>query len=108
MVPVMMKAQMTPTWDDLQNRRSRWTTVMARVKPTVTVEQAEAAMTGAEAFVGKITPAMLARADRLRWVQSFTASLEHYMFPQLEVHPWQDGPLHGDRFVVLEIPARSQ
>ena len=43
--------------------------------------QAEAAMPGADAFVGKITPAMLARADRLQWVQSFTASLEHYMFP---------------------------
>jgi predicted permease len=44
MVPIAMKAQMTPTWDDLQNRRSRWITVMARLKPTVTVEQAEAAM----------------------------------------------------------------
>ena len=48
---------------------------------------AEAAMPGADAFVGKITPAMLARADRLRWVQSFTASLEHYMFPALDAHP---------------------
>jgi phosphoglycerate dehydrogenase-like enzyme len=46
-----------------------------------------AAMNGAEGFVGKITPAMLAKADRLRWVQSFTASLEHYMFPQLQAHP---------------------
>ena len=44
MVPLAMKAVMTPTWDDLQNRRSRWITVMARVKPTVTFEQAEAAM----------------------------------------------------------------
>jgi putative ABC transport system permease protein len=44
MVPVAMKAQMTPTWDDLQNRRSRWLTVMARLKLSVTVEQAEAAM----------------------------------------------------------------
>src|SRR5258708_39944288 len=44
MVPVMMKAQMTPTWDDLQNRRSRWLTVMARLKDGVTREQAEAAM----------------------------------------------------------------
>jgi len=35
MVPVMMKAQMTPTWDDLQNRRSRWLTVVARIKPGV-------------------------------------------------------------------------
>ena len=32
---------------------------------------------------GKITPAMLTPADRLTWVQSFTASLEHYMFPAL-------------------------
>ena len=29
MVPMMMKAQMTPTWNDLDNRRSRWLTVMA-------------------------------------------------------------------------------
>ena len=48
---------------------------------------AEAAMPGADAFIGKITPAMLARADRLSWVQSFTASLEHYMFPALDCHP---------------------
>ena len=30
-----MKAQMTPTWNDLDNRRSRWLTVMARLKPGV-------------------------------------------------------------------------
>src|SRR3954454_8092304 len=44
MVPVMMKAQMTPTWDDLQSRTSRWVTIMARLKPGISVEQAEAAM----------------------------------------------------------------
>jgi predicted permease len=44
MVPVMMKAQMTPTWDDLQSRTSRWLTVMARLKPDVSAVQAEAAM----------------------------------------------------------------
>ena len=49
--------------------------------------EAEAAMPGADAFLGKITPAMLARADRLRWVQSFTASLEHYLFPELVGSP---------------------
>jgi predicted permease len=43
-VPVAMKAQMTPTLDDLDNRRSRWLTLMARLKPGVTREQAEAAM----------------------------------------------------------------
>ena len=44
-------------------------------------------MPGADALLGKITPPMLAAADRLRWVQTFTASLEHYMFPALEQHP---------------------
>jgi phosphoglycerate dehydrogenase-like enzyme len=45
------------------------------------------AMADAEAFFGKITPAMLAAAGRLRWVQAATASLEHYMFPELVTHP---------------------
>ncbi len=53
----------------------------------VTEKEAEAAMLGADGFLGKITPAMLVRADRLRWVQAFTASLEHYMFPELAAHP---------------------
>jgi predicted permease len=44
MVPVTMKAQMTPTWDDLENRRSRWLTVMARLGPGVTRERAESQM----------------------------------------------------------------
>lgn len=48
---------------------------------------AVAAMPGADALLGKVTPAMLDRADRLRWVQSFTVSLEHYMFPALADHP---------------------
>jgi phosphoglycerate dehydrogenase-like enzyme len=41
----------------------------------------------ADAFLGKITPPLLAAAGRLRWVQSFTASLEHYVFPTLAEHP---------------------
>ena len=52
-----------------------------------TEPEAIAAMPGADALLGKITPAMLAAADRLQWVQSFTASLEHYIFPALESHP---------------------
>lgn len=48
---------------------------------------AVAAMPGADALLGKLTPAMLAAADRLRWVQAFTASLEHYVFPALVDHP---------------------
>jgi phosphoglycerate dehydrogenase-like enzyme len=45
------------------------------------------AMPDADAYFGKITPPMLAAARKLRWVQSATASLEHYMFPELVAHP---------------------
>jgi predicted permease len=43
-VPLMMKAQMTPTWNDLDSWRSRWVTVMGRLRPGVSHEQASAAM----------------------------------------------------------------
>src|SRR5262249_41162714 len=46
-----------------------------------------AAMPDADAFFGKLTPALLAAASRLRWVQSPTASLEHYLFDDLVRHP---------------------
>jgi phosphoglycerate dehydrogenase-like enzyme len=49
----------------------------------------------AEAFFGKITPALLAAARRLRWVQSPTASLEHYIFPELAAHPCQLTNMRG-------------
>jgi predicted permease len=41
-VPVTMKAVMTPTWNDLDNRRSRWLTVFARLKPGVSIDAAYA------------------------------------------------------------------
>jgi predicted permease len=44
LVPVTLKAQMTPTWDDLENRRSRWLVLMARLKPGLSAPQAEAGM----------------------------------------------------------------
>ena len=50
-------------------------------------QEALAHMPEADAFFGKITPPLLAAARRLRWVQSPTASLEHYLFPELVAHP---------------------
>src|SRR5262245_7094170 len=44
-------------------------------------------MPEADAFFGKITPRLIAGATRLRWVQAPTASLEHYLFPELAAHP---------------------
>lgn len=52
-----------------------------------TTDQMLAALPGADGFLGKITPEGLARAESLRWVQAFTASLEHYVFPELAAHP---------------------
>jgi phosphoglycerate dehydrogenase-like enzyme len=49
--------------------------------------EALAAMPDADAFFGKITPPLLTAAHRLRWVQSATASLEHYVFAALVEHP---------------------
>ena len=45
------------------------------------------ALAEADAFFGKLTPPMLEAAPRLRWVQSPTVSLEHYLFPELVTHP---------------------
>ncbi len=50
-------------------------------------DEARAAIADADAFFGKLTPDLLAAARRLRWVQSPTASLEHYVFPALVEHP---------------------
>lgn len=44
-------------------------------------------MADATAFFGKLTPALLAAAPSLRWVQTPTVSLEHYVFPELVAHP---------------------
>jgi predicted permease len=43
-VPIMMQAQMMPGSNDLGKRRSMWLNIMARLKPGVTPQQAEAAM----------------------------------------------------------------
>jgi phosphoglycerate dehydrogenase-like enzyme len=54
---------------------------------TVGLDAALAEIADADAFFGKITPPLLAAAKQLRWVQSPTASLEHYLFPELIAHP---------------------
>src|SRR5215471_15514254 len=44
-VPITMKAQMTPGWDELEDRRSKWLSIIARLKPGTTVQQSEAGIT---------------------------------------------------------------
>lgn len=43
-VPVMMKPVITPTWDELENERNAWFYLFGRLKPGVSMEQAQAAM----------------------------------------------------------------
>jgi len=44
LVPVTMKKQMTPGWDALRDRRTRWLQVFSRLKPGITPERAKAAL----------------------------------------------------------------
>src|SRR5277367_2449273 len=57
--------------------------------------EALAQIVDADAFFGKITPTLLERAGRLRWVQSPTASLEHYMFDALVEHSCRLSNMRG-------------
>ncbi len=45
------------------------------------------AIANADAFYGNITPALLAGAGHLRWIQSPSISQERFMFPELIAHP---------------------
>ena len=44
-VPITMKAQMTPGWDELEDHRSKWLNIVARLKPGISTQQAEAGIT---------------------------------------------------------------
>jgi len=62
-VPVSMKAQMTPVWDGLLDRRTRWLNVLARLKPGMALSQAEA---GLNAIYRPIVEEELAQLGRMR------------------------------------------
>jgi len=56
---------------------------------------AREAIRTASGFFGKITPELLANAGQLEWIQSPTASLEHYLFPELIAHPSRLSNMRG-------------
>jgi phosphoglycerate dehydrogenase-like enzyme len=59
---------------------------MAVVAPT-SEEEALAAAPEAEGWIGRLTPAILAAAPRLRWLQASSISLESVVFPALVAGP---------------------
>src|SRR5882724_10042423 len=44
MVPITMKKLMTPNWDDLEQRRTKWVETYGRLKPGVSLDQAKASL----------------------------------------------------------------
>jgi phosphoglycerate dehydrogenase-like enzyme len=90
-----MKLVLFPTVDE-----QRFSLICEAAGPMTVVNARDeaAALTeivDADAFFGKITPALLAQAKRLRWVQTATASLEHYMFDALVEHPCRLSNMRG-------------
>jgi phosphoglycerate dehydrogenase-like enzyme len=81
-----MKIVIHPPVEEERLDRIREAASGARVVNARDEDEARREIADADAFLGKITPHVLAAAGKLRWVQSFTASLEHYMFPELVDH----------------------
>lgn len=81
-----MKLVLHPPVEPARLTRIREAAGGMTVVNAATEAEAMQAIADADAFFGKLTPPMLAAAGRLRWVQSATASLEHYVFPELIAH----------------------
>ena len=76
-------------WPDVGDRIGRLRDAAGPAELASVRSEADAivAARDADAFIGRMTPAILAGCRRLRWVQCPTASLEHYVFPELIAHP---------------------
>jgi phosphoglycerate dehydrogenase-like enzyme len=81
-----MKFVIFPPVDAVRLARIREAAGPMQVVNARDADEALAEIVDADAFFGKITPPLLARAQKLAWVQSPTASLEHYLFPELVEH----------------------
>jgi phosphoglycerate dehydrogenase-like enzyme len=90
-----MKLLLFPPVDDRRLALIREAARPMRVVNTHDEHAALAEIPDADAFFGKITPALLAQAKQLQWVQTATASLEHYMFDALVEHPCRLSNMRG-------------
>ncbi|MCA8990200.1 MAG: D-2-hydroxyacid dehydrogenase, partial [Planctomycetaceae bacterium] len=82
-----MKLLIFPPIDDARFQRICEIAPGLQVVRAPTPADARREIADADAFYGKITPELLAAAGQIRWIQSPTASLEHYLFPELIAHP---------------------
>ena len=90
-----MKLVLFPEVDPERFEKIELAAVPMRVVNCPEEQQAANEIVEADAFFGKLTPTILASARKLRWVQAPTASLEHYLFPELIEHPLQLTNMRG-------------
>jgi len=90
-----MKFVLSPPVDDERLIQIRDAAGSMKVVNASTDDEALREIADADAFFGKMTPELLAAAGQLQWVQSPTASLEHYLFPALIEHPCQLSNMRG-------------
>ena len=91
----MRRLLIYPPIDSQRLSRLRDAAPQLEIVNAAAADDARAAMPWAEAFFGKLTPELLAVAERLAWVQSPTASLEHFLFPALIAHPCRLSNMRG-------------
>ena len=90
-----VKLLIHPAIDDQRLERVLQVVHSIRVVNAESLQQAMVEIVDADAFFGKLTPELLQQATQLKWVQSPTASLEHYLFPELIDHPCQLSNMRG-------------
>jgi phosphoglycerate dehydrogenase-like enzyme len=90
-----MKLVVYPPVDAARLRQMRRAAGAMQVANAGDEAEALSQIADADAYFGKITPALLAQATKLAWVQAPTASLEHYLFPELVEHPCRLSNMRG-------------
>ena len=84
-VPMAMKKLMTPTWDELEDRRRRFVQVFGRLKPGVTLEQAKAGLQ-------PIFKAMLRmEVEQAAFARATAYSKEQFLRATIDVLPGAQG-----------------
>jgi phosphoglycerate dehydrogenase-like enzyme len=90
-----MKLLIFPPVDEKRLNKIQEAADFMQVVNAVDAESAQKEIVDADGFFGKITPELLSAATQLQWVQSPTASLEHYLFPELIEHPCKLSNMRG-------------
>src|SRR5262249_53161484 len=102
MVPVTMKKLMTPNWDDLEQRRTKWVEVYGRLKPGVTIAQAKASLQ--PQFKAMLSNDV--REAAFRTATQYTK--DRFLQATIDVVPgWQGRPQFRERFATPLIVLMS-